>query len=121
MKYMLLIYGPEEAWTEQERHDCMIESSAICDKLKAQGKLLDASPLRSVSTATTLRIRQGKRQVTDGPFAETREQLGGYYLIDVEDLDEAMAIASSLPPASVGSVEIRPLETVPQSVEGAIA
>ncbi|MDQ8200789.1 YciI family protein [Pelagicoccus enzymogenes] len=113
MKYMLLIYGAESAWNEQEREDCMLESMAICDELEAQGKWIASSPLHPVSSATSLRIRDGKRQITDGPFAETTEQLGGYYIIDVEDLDEAFAIAERLPPAKKGTVEIRPLFPLP--------
>jgi len=116
MKYMLLIYGEESSWTTQDREDCMRESSAICDELAESGKFIDASPLHPVSTATSLRIRDGKRQLMDGPFAETTEQLGGYYLIDVDNLDEAIAIASRLPPAEKGTVEIRPLCPLPQDV-----
>lgn len=115
MKYMLLIYGAESGWTEAERRACMIESMGICDELAAEGKYIASSPLDSVSTATCLRVRNGKRQITDGPFAETTEQLGGYYIIDVENLDEALAIASRLPPAKKGTVEIRPLSPLPQS------
>ena len=117
MKYMLLIYGAESCWTEQERRECMLESMAICDELEAEGKHIASSPLHSVSTATCLRVRDGKRQVTDGPFAETAEQLGGYYIIDVKDLDEALAIASRLPPAKKGTVEIRPLFPLPEHPE----
>src|SRR5262245_50442426 len=109
MKYMLLIYGPEEAWTEAERKACMIESLAICDDLAGHGKFLDASPLQSVKTAASVRVREGRALVTDGPFAETTEQLGGYYMLDLADLDEALAVAARLPPASKGTVEIRPL------------
>src|ERR1700744_171095 len=109
MKYMLLIYGPETNWTEEERKACMTKSMGICEDLAAQGKFVDASPLHSVTTATSLRVREGKRLITDGPFAETTEQLGGYYIIDVENLDEAIAIASRLPPAKKGTVEIRPV------------
>ena len=109
MKYMLLIYGTENQWTEEERKSCMLESMGICDELAAQGKYISSSPLFSVTTATTLRVRNGQRMITDGPFAETTEQLGGYYIIDVDDLDEALAIASRLPPAKKGSVEIRPI------------
>lgn len=111
---MLLIYGKEDAWTEQERETCMLESMSICEELEAQGKWIASSPLHPVSTATSLRIRNGKRQIVDGPFAETNEQLGGYYIIDVEDLDEALAIASRLPPAKKGTVEIRPLFPLPE-------
>ncbi len=113
MKYMLLIYAAESCWTEQERHECMLESKAICDELESDGKLLAASPLHPVATATSVRVRDGQSQITDGPFAETTEQLGGYYIIDVNDLDEAIAIATRLPPAKKGSVEIRPLLPLP--------
>ncbi len=114
MKYMLLIYGAENSWTEDERRDCMLESMAICDKLVAQGKWIASSPLYSVDTATCVRVRSGHRQIMDGPFAETTEQLGGYYIIDVDDLDEAIAIAGRLPPAKKGTVEIRPLFPLPE-------
>lgn len=114
MKYMMLIYGAEEAWTEQEREQCMLDSMKLCEALRKEGKLLDSSPLYPVETATCLRIRGGKHQVTDGPFAETTEQLGGYYLLDVENLDEALEIAATLPPAKVGTVEIRPLYPLPE-------
>lgn len=114
MKYMLLIYGEESGWTDEQRRECMLESMAICDELEAEGKWIASSPLHPVSTATSVRVRQGKRQVTDGPFAETTEQLGGYYIIDVEDLDEAIAIAARLPPAKKGTVEIRPLFPLPE-------
>jgi hypothetical protein len=109
MKYMLLIYGAEEAWTEAERRACMIESMGICEELAGQGKFLDASPLESVKTAASVRVRDGATIVTDGPFAETTEQLGGYYVLDLADLDEAITVAARLPPAAKGTVEIRPL------------
>lgn len=115
MQYMLLIYSDENCWTEAQYNDCLRESMAICDDLTAQGQLVSASPLRSISTATSLRLRNGKRHLTDGPFAETTEQLGGYYIVDVVDLDEAIAIASKLPPAKKGTVEIRPLLPLPNS------
>ena len=114
MQYMLLIYGDENCWTEKEREACMLESMDICDELAAQGKWIASSPLHSVSTATSLRVRDGKRHFTDGPFAETTEQLGGFYIIDVDDLDEAIEIAGRLPPAKKGTVEIRPLFTLPE-------
>ncbi|WP_013630597.1 YciI family protein [Rubinisphaera brasiliensis] len=117
MKYILLIYSNEQDWTPEERDACMRESSAVCDELAEAGKFLDASPLHPVSTATSLRIRDGQRQLLDGPFAETTEQLGGYYLIDVENLDEAIAIASRLPPAKKGTVEIRPLCPLPEDIQ----
>lgn len=118
MKYMLLIYGPESAWTEEERKACMLESMQVCDELEAEGKFIASSPLHSVTMATSLRIREGKRQITDGPFAETTEQLGGYYIVDVENLDEAIAVASRLPPAKIGTVEIRPLFPLPEQPAG---
>lgn len=109
MKYLLLIYGAESAWTEQERIDCMAESTRLCERLQADGQYLAAAPLHSVHLATSVRVRQGKRLVTDGPFAETVEQLGGYYLIDAADLDAAIDIAGRIPGAGKGTVEIRPV------------
>jgi len=114
MKYMLLIYGAESCWTDEERKSCMLESMQIRKELETQGKWIAASPLYSVSTATSVRVRDGNKQITDGPFAETTEQLGGYYIIDVDNLDEAIAIASRLPPAKKGTVEIRPLFPLPE-------
>ncbi|QDT26150.1 YCII-related domain protein [Gimesia panareensis] len=114
MKYMLLIYGTESNWTEAERSACMEESMGICHDLNDQGKYLASSPLHPVSTATCVRVRDDRKMVTDGPFAETVEQLGGYYIIDVENLDEAIAIASRLPPAKKGTVEIRPIFELPE-------
>ena len=117
MKYMLLIYSDEQDWTEEERAKCMDESSQICHELNERGQFLGASPLHPVALATSVRVRGGKRLVTDGPFAETTEQLGGYFLIDAKDLDEAIAIAGRIPGARKGTVEIRPvfeLNTVPE-------
>lgn len=109
MKYMLLIYSAEEAWTEEERAKCTAESSKLCHELASQGRFLGASPLHSVATATCVRVRSGSRLMTDGPFAETTEQLGGYFLIDVANLDEAIAVACRIPAASKGTVEVRPV------------
>ena len=109
MKYMLLVYMDEQAMTEQEREHCYVESAQLTQDLNAKGQYLSASPLHSVSTATSVRVREGKRVVTDGPFAETREQLGGYYVIEAKDLDEAMGIAERVPPARFGTIEIRPV------------
>lgn len=117
MKYMLLIYSAESCWTEEQRRKCMIESMRICKDLEAQGKWIASAPLHSVTAATSVRVREGRRQVTDGPFAETTEQLGGYYIIDVDNLDEAIAIASRLPPVTKGTVEIRPLFPLPEVIE----
>jgi hypothetical protein len=109
MKYILLIYSDENAWTKSDRENCYAESTQLTQQLNANGQFLGASPLDSVSTATSVRVRDGKRLVTDGPFAETREQLGGYFLIDANDLDEAIAIAERIPSARKGTVEIRPI------------
>jgi hypothetical protein len=109
---MLLIYGDENAWDELSREECYVESAQIARDLHARGQFLATSPLRSVTTATSVRIREGKRIVTDGPFAETREQLGGYFLVDVADLDEALEIAARIPGARVGTVEVRPVVEV---------
>ncbi len=114
MKYMLLIYSSESDWTPETREACMRKSMGICDELEREGKLVASSPLQSVSTAKSLQIRDGQQLVTTGPFAETTEQLGGYYILDVESEEEAIAIAARLPPASVGTVEIRPLEALPE-------
>ena len=107
MKYMLLIYGDEQALDADEREKCYVESAGIARDLNASGQYLGASPLHLTSTATSVRVRDGKRLVTDGPFAETREQLGGYYLIDATDLDEAIEIAARIPDARWDRVEIR--------------
>jgi hypothetical protein len=109
MKYMLLVYLDEQALSESEREHCYVESAQLTQQLNSSGQYLDASPLHSISTATSVRVRDGKRLVTDGPFAETREQLGGYYLIDATDLDEAIRIAERIPPVRFGTVEIRPV------------
>ncbi len=109
MKYILLIYSDENAWTESEREKCYVESTQLTHELNANGQFLGASPLDSISTATSVRVRDGKKLVTDGPFAETREQLGGYFLVDAQDLDEAIAIAERIPSARKGTVEIRPI------------
>jgi hypothetical protein len=112
MKYMLLIYGDERAWTDSERQACYEESTQLAHKLNAKGQYLAASPLQSVTMATSVQVRNGKRLVTDGPFAETREQLGGYYLVDAKNLDEAIEIAGQIPGAKKGTVEIRPVVEV---------
>ena len=109
VKYMLLVYLDEHSLSEEEREHCYVESAALARDLSVQGKYLSAGPLHPTITATSLRIPDGKRLVTDGPFAETREQLGGYYLIDANDLDEAMKIAERIPIAKLGTIEIRPV------------
>lgn len=114
MQYMLLIYSDENCWSDDEMQTCFQKSMRISEELSVKGKLISAAPLHSVTTATSLRIKNGKRQITDGPFAETTEQLGGYYIVDVENLDEALEIAASLPPAEKGTVEVRPLFPLPE-------
>jgi hypothetical protein len=109
MKYMLLVYQDEQALSDAEREHCYVESAQLSQQLNTSGQYINASPLHSISTATSVRVRNGKRLVTDGPFAETREQLGGYYLVDVSDLDEAIRIAERIPPARFGTIEIRPV------------
>ena len=109
MKYMLLVYSAEDAWTEESRAQCMADSTKLCHELASQGRFLAASPLHPVATATCVRVRSGHRLTTDGPFAETTEQLGGYFLIEAGNLDEAIAIAGRIPAASKGTVEIRPV------------
>jgi hypothetical protein len=113
MKYMLLIYADEQAWTETEREQCYGESTQLAHQLKSKGQYLAASPLQPVSTATSVQVRNSKRLVTDGPFAETREQLGGYFMIDARNLDEAIDIAGRIPGARKGTVEIRPVVVIP--------
>ena len=113
MRYMLLIYGEETVLDADEREACYVESAGLARDLAAGGSHVAASPLHSVSTATSVRVRDGKRLVTDGPFAETREQLGGYYIVETENLDEAIAIAARIPGAKWGTVEIRPILEIP--------
>ncbi len=109
MKYLLMIYMEENAINESEREHCYQESSQLAHDLQAKGQFVSANPLQPVSTATSVRLREGKRMVTDGPFAETREHLGGYFLVDAENLDTAIEIASRIPAARWGTVEIRPI------------
>jgi len=109
VRYMLLIYGDEQALDETEREQCYRESVQLAHEIDLAGHYLAAAPLHPTSTATSVRVREGRRFVTDGPFAETREQLGGYFLIDAGDLDEAIAIAARIPMARRGTVEIRPV------------
>lgn len=109
MKYMMLIYMEENALSETERKQCYVESAQLAQQLNSKGQYLATAPLHPISTATSVRVRDSKSLVTDGPFAETREQLGGFFLIDAQDLDEAIAIAAQIPGAKVGTVEIRPV------------
>jgi hypothetical protein len=109
MKYMLLIYLDENGLSEGDRAQCYQDSAQFAVQLSKTGHYLGAGPLHPTSTATSVRVRDNKRLVTDGPFAETREQLGGYFLIDAKDLDEAIGIAGRIPAGRWGTVEIRPV------------
>jgi hypothetical protein len=112
MKFMLLCYDDEQAWEQAgdgAMQKAMGEAVQLTHELDARGQYLRAAPLTPAATATCVRVRDGKRLVTDGPFAETREVLGGFYLIDVNDRDEAIAVARRHPGARFGTVEIRPV------------
>jgi len=112
MKYMLLIYHDEPSWdaiTEAERQQVYLEFRKLRAELTERGQFITGSQLETISTATSVRVRDGKELVTDGPFAETHEQLGGYFLIEAANLDEATAIAARIPSARTGTVEVRPL------------
>src|SRR5688572_26691554 len=109
MKYMLLIYLEENAMDAQEREQCYVDSTQLCHDLAARKQFLAANPLQPVATATSVRVREGRRLVTDGPFAETREHLGGYFLVEAKDLNEAIGIAARIPGARKGTVEVRPV------------
>jgi hypothetical protein len=114
MQYLLLIYNSEKAWddmSEAERNQHFGGYMKFSADIKQSGHMVGGEALQPVRTATTVRVRNGKTQTTDGPFAETREQLGGYYLVDAKDLDEAVKIAARIPDAAIGNgcVEIRPI------------
>ena len=111
MKYILLIHH-EEALDEDERQRLLKESVQLTHQLHAKRQYLDAAPLQPTSATTSVKVRDGKRLVTDGPFAETREQIGGYFLIDAKDLDEAIDIAGRIPGARIGTVEVRPVREI---------
>ena len=109
MQYMMLIYLKEDSPTEAQRAKCYEDSAAFCRKLQSEGKYVLAAPLHPTSTATSVRAVDGRRLVTDGPFAETREQLGGFFLIHAANLDEAIEIGKQIPAGQWGTVEIRPI------------
>jgi hypothetical protein len=122
MKYMLLIYLDENGDPQgSDREKCYIDSAQYAHELSMGGKYLGAAPLHPTSTATSVRMRAGRALVTDGPFAETREQLGGFFLVDAENLDEAIKIASQVPAGRWGTVEIRPVIEVPSLPKSAMA
>ncbi|HZQ51544.1 MAG TPA: YciI family protein [Bryobacteraceae bacterium] len=109
MKYLLLIYGDEHKLNQSEREACYQESTQLACDLEANGNYVAAAPLHPTSTATSVRVRDGQRLITDGPFAETREQLGGFFMIDAKDMEEAQRIAARIPAARWGTVEVRPV------------
>lgn len=113
MQYMLLIYADENALSESERAKCYEQSAAFARQLDAEGQYVAAAPLHPTSTATSVRIREGTRLITDGPFAETREQLGGFFLIEAGNLDQAIEIAGRIPAGRWGVVEVRPVMQIP--------
>ena len=121
MLYMLLIYLDEKSLTEQQYQECYKDSAQFAHVLDAAGQYVAAAPLHPTSTATSVRVQQGKRLVTDGPFAETREQLGGFFLINAKDLDEAIDIAARLPAGRWGTVEIRPVVRVAELPENSFS
>ena len=112
MKYALLIHDDEKAWeklTEKERAKIYAEYGQFTQSIKASGQYVGGDQLQPAASATSVRVRDGKRVVTDGPFAETREQLGGYYLVDAKNLDEAIGLAAKIPSAKIGTIEVRPV------------
>jgi len=112
MQYLLLIYGNEDYWTKapsSEREKTLAEYNEFTRSIVASGHLRGGNELEVTKTAKTVRVRDGKKQITDGPFAETKEQLGGYYLVEAKDQDEAIAIAARIPSARMGSIEVRPI------------
>jgi hypothetical protein len=108
MKYVCLVYGEEKDMSLIPDSECM----EYGDSLRKSGRYLGGEALQRVETATVVKVRSGKVSITDGPFAETKEQLAGFYLIDAANLDEAIQIASKIPPARVGSIEVRPIRTL---------
>jgi hypothetical protein len=112
MKYLCLIYGDETQWQKMpkaEAEKVYGEYFAFTDGLKKSGHYIGGNPLQPTQTATTVRMRNGKVSTTDGPFAETKEQLGGYYLVEAKDLNDAIQVASRIPGARLGSIEVRPI------------
>jgi hypothetical protein len=110
---MLLIYGDEKALTDTERQECYIESTQLAHDLDTQCRYRTCAPLQPTPAAKSVRVRDGRRLVTDGPFAETKEQLGGFFMIEANDFEEAVAVAARIPMARKGTVEVRPVIEVP--------
>ena len=119
MQYLCLIYGDEtqwEKWSKPELEKMMGEYFEFGDSIRQGGQYIGGNPLQPTRTATTVRVRNGKVSTTDGPFAETKEQLGGYYLIEAKDLNEAIQIGARIPGAKHGSIEVRPIQEMPARV-----
>ena len=117
MRYLCLLYGDENRWetmTKADMDKLFGEYVGFTEDIKRSGHHLAGEPLQPTRTATTVRLRNGRLSTTDGPFAETKEQLGGFYLIEAKDLNEAIQIASRIPAARIGSVEVRPLAEMGQ-------
>ena len=115
MRYMLLVHHDEIAFAnrpEHERHGMLQESVQLANQLHSRGQYFSAAPLHPTAETTCVRVRDGKRLVTEGPFAETREQIGGYFLVEAKDLSEALEIAAQIPGARIGTVEVRPVTEV---------
>jgi hypothetical protein len=112
MKYLCLVYLDEKRLDELPDEDCVAYDTAI----RKSGHCIGSEALQSVQTATTVRVRNGKVSITDGPFAETKEQLAGFYLVDAQDLDEAIQLASQIPPARVSNIEVRPIRPIRETV-----
>jgi hypothetical protein len=113
MKYLCLVYQNEaevDAVAEAEYNTIVRDTLAYREELKQSGHYITSSPLEGVEAATTIRVRHGRVTITDGPFAETKEQLGGFYLIEARDLNDAIRVASRMPPARIGCIEVRPLK-----------
>lgn len=115
MKYLCLVYGEESAIQTMDDHECLTFDQGLRDS----GRCVASEALQPVETATTLRVRNGKLSVSDGPFAETKEQLAGFYLIEARDLNEAIQLASRIPPARVGSIEVRPVRPIRENPRSA--
>ena len=116
MQYMLLIYNDETAWQrlrDEERNAIVGEYFAFTDSIRESGNYVTGAPLQPTTTATAVRLREGEQLVTDGPFAETKEQLGGYYLVEANDVDEAIELAARIPGARYGTIEVRPVMAIP--------
>ena len=114
MKYLCLVYGPESDISKMDDHECLAYDRSI----RESGHCVASEALESVATAKTVRVRDGKARVVDGPFAETKEQLAGFYMIEAASLDDAVALAAKIPPARVGSIEVRPIRPIRESPRG---